>query len=181
MRAALRRASAIVLLIPCAVGGAQAPTAAPPATTATTLPAGVAVGDPVRVWSPELGRRSGRHAVLAGWATDSLSLLPPGRWRRMRTQLEPAAGASPYAISRPSITRLEVRVARTRAEAAWKGGLLGGAAGVLNGLLLGAVLTRAFATESDPAFDIAVGGGTGLAMGALMGAAVPGGYWRRVQ
>jgi hypothetical protein len=176
MRAILQCASAFAVMLPCAIAGAQSST---DGRLAGAPPAGVAVGDPVRVWSPGLGRQSGRPAVLAGWTPDSLALLPGGRWRRMETRLEPAAGAAPYAVSTPSVTRLDVRVARGRFEGAGRLGLTGGVFGIIIGGGM-AALFGTIGAEESPKGGAIVGGLSGATMGTLVGAAIPGARWRRI-
>lgn len=129
----------------------------------------------VRVWSPELSRRSWTGLV---WAVrpDSLEV-------QRKKEL-------PRSISRGSITRLDVSVRRTRAQGARTFGLFGLAQGALTGAMLG-LMTEALGaryypngTDQPPAsiwaFDVPVGAAIGGAVGVVGGALFPGSSWRTV-
>ena len=147
---------------------------------ATALPAQSAIDSlaprtTVRVWSPELSRRSWTGLV---WAVrpDSLEL---------QRKKDPPRG-----VSRLSIRRLEVAVPRTRKEGARTFGLLGLATGALGGVTLG-LMVSALGAEYYPNgtdqpgvsplwFSVPVSAAIGVTMGAVGGALLPGHRWRTV-
>ena len=174
MNAYLRHiiAAAVAVLYP---GIVAAQSAAQPAAPSPLLRQGAIV----RVWSPELGDRQGRDAVLAAWESDSLALAPAGR-RRAGTSVVPVPGAPTHRVSHGSVTRLDVLVPRTRGEGARAGALSGAVMGALGGAALELLFNAVFVAEESWALSLGTGVGVGAALGASAGALRPGARWQRM-
>ena len=133
-------------------------------------------GATVRLWTPELPRRPW-IGVLQTERPDSL-VLKAKKDRASR------------AVSRASITRLDVQIPRTRAQGARALGFIGLLSGAATGAALGAMAAALGAayypngTDQPPAsiwaFDVPVSAAVGGVMGAIGGALFPGKRWQRL-
>jgi hypothetical protein len=146
---------------------------APGDVTLAQRPAAVSTGQRVRVHWMESIRRRRAIGTVVEVRSDSLVLAQP-------------AGVRTLALAR--LDRIDIRVPRSRARAAVRGGGLG----LLGGFVVGAAVGGYAATRCEPraddmcSFGRAVGGPVwgmmfGLPFGAIIGAGSPGRRWQRVR